>query len=258
MRAGTRATGTTTRSTDPDVPSGRHAGADARPLRNRPPARRLHAVLYVLTFLLLFSGVALFGQGIRPLEGVLGGHVAAAGRHRLAGYVLLAGGGLLLVLRPRASARFLLESIRFRRAELGWFGSYPAFLLHPSRNQPARHEGHFDPGQRLFNLLVLVSLAALSATGVLMSFPSAFVPQVFAWSLRVHLVATWALTAGVAGHVVVASGVLSAYRGTWRAMHGNGRVPRNLAERLWPGWSETEREPGTAPRSSPTAGNRRR
>lgn len=74
-----------------------------------------------------------------------------------------------------------------------------------------------------------------------MSFPRAFVPAVFAWSLGVHRAATWALAAGVAGDVVVASGILPAYRSTWRAMHGSGRVPRELAERLWPRWEEEER-----------------
>jgi formate dehydrogenase subunit gamma len=110
-------------------------------------------------------------------------------------------------------------------------------VLRPSRNAPAPHEGHFDPGQRLFNLAAGAALLALSATGLLMSFPRAFVPAVFAWSLRVHRVATWWLLAAVAGHVLVASGVLRAYRGAWRAMHGGGRVPRELAERLWPSWA---------------------
>lgn len=255
---GTRATGAaTTRKASLDRGSGPQAGADLRPLRNRPAARRLHAALYLLTFVLLFSGVALLGEGIRSLEGVLGGHVAAARRHRVLGYVLLAGAGLVLLLRPRACARFLVESVRFRRAELRWFGSYPAFLLHPSRNHPGRHEGHFDPGQRLFNLLVLVSIVALSATGVLMSFPRTFVPAVFAWSLRVHRLATWALAAGVAGHVVVASGILPAYRGTWRAMHGRGRVPRELAERLWPRWVEEQRATDAAVEAATNVQRRR-
>jgi cytochrome b subunit of formate dehydrogenase len=210
-------------------------------------------VLYLLTFLLLFSGAAVFGEGNRTLEGVLGGHVAAARWHRWLGYALLAAGGLVLLLRPRACARFVVESVRFRRSELGWFGSYPAFLFRPFRNRPARHEGHFDPGQRLFNLLVLLSLIALSSTGVLMSFPRAFVPAVFAWSLRAHRAATWALAAGVTGHVVVASGILPGYRGTWRAMHGRGRVPQELAERLWPRWEEEERGVGRSSASNPQA-----
>jgi formate dehydrogenase subunit gamma len=206
-------------------------------LRNGPVARRLHAGLYLLTLALLGSGIAVLGEGIRPLERLLGGHVASARAHRALGYALIGAAVLVALARPRAVRWFLAESVRFRRRELRWFASYPAFVLRPSRNAPAPHEGHFDPGQRLFNLAAGAALLALSATGLLMSFPRAFVPAVFAWSLRVHRVATWWLLAAVAGHVLVASGVLRAYRGAWRAMHGGGRVPRELAERLWPSWA---------------------
>ncbi|HXF71459.1 MAG TPA: cytochrome b/b6 domain-containing protein [Actinomycetota bacterium] len=223
----------------------REAGGE-RLLRNRPAARRLHAGLYVLTLALLASGVALLGEGIRPLEGLFGGHVASARAHRWLGYGLIGAAALVALARPRAAARFLADSARFRRGELAWFASYPAFLLRPSRNAPARHEGHFDPGQRVFNLAVVAALLALSVTGLLMSFPRAFVPAVFAWSLKVHLAATWALAAAVAGHVLVASGALRAYRGAWRAMHARGLVPRELAERLWPAWAERQ-----GPRDAP-------
>lgn len=224
----------------------RRAGPGERLPRNRPAARRLHAGLSLLTLGLLVSGVAVLGEGVRPLEALFGGHVASARAHRLLGYGLIAAAGLVALARPRAAGRFLIESARFRRGELRWFAAYPAFVLRPSRNAPARHEGHFDPGQRLFNLVVIAAFLVLSATGALMSVPAAFVPEVFAWSLRIHRLATWALLAAVGGHVVVASGVLRAYRGVWRAMHAGGLVPRELAERLWPGWAERERWGGRA------------
>lgn len=234
----------------------RGARPGERLLRNGPAARRLHAALYLVTLALLASGVALLGEGIRPLESVFGGHVASARAHRALGSALIAAAVLLALTRPRAVRWFLAESARFRRRELSWFAAYPTFVLRPSRNAPAPHEGHFDPGQRVFNLVVVVALLALSATGVLMSFPRAFVPAVFAWSLRIHRAATWALLAAVAGHVLVASGVLRAYRGVWRAMHAGGRVPRELAERLWPRWAERaaraeDRDAGSPPPGSP-------
>jgi len=225
---------------------GARAGAAApdteRILRNRPAARRIHAGTYLVTLVLLVSGVSLLGEGIPSLGALFGGHVAAAWSHRWVGYALIVGIGIVLLLRPAASLRFLAESSRFRMADLRWLTSYPAFLLGPARHRPAHHEGHFDPGQRLFNLLVVGSLVALSATGLLMSFPQAFVPAVFAWSLRVHRASTWALAASVGGHVLVASGVLSAYRGVHRAMHRDGRVDRRLAETLWPRWAEEQRQ----------------
>jgi cytochrome b subunit of formate dehydrogenase len=148
------------------------------------------------------------------------------------------------VARPRVAGRFLLESLRFRRSEWRWFVRHPGFLLRPGLRSPARHEGHFDPGQRALNLVVVVSFLVLSGTGVVLSFPQAFTPTAFGWSLRVHRGATWALAVAVAGHVVVASGVLPAYRGVWRAMHGDGRVDASLARRLWPRWAEEARGEG--------------
>ncbi|HEV8682158.1 MAG TPA: cytochrome b/b6 domain-containing protein [Actinomycetota bacterium] len=216
--------------------------AGKRLLRNRPAARRLHAGLYLLTGFLLLSGLAVLGDGNRALEALLGGHVATARWHRWVGFCLLGLGILVAVFRRRASSWFLAQSVRFRRQDLGWFARYPGFLLRPSRHAPAPHDGHFDPGQRAFNLVVVVSLVILAATGAVMSFPDRFIPAAFAASLRIHGAATWVLAVAVAGHLLVTSGVLRGYRGVWRAMHRDGRVTAGLAELLWPKWAREERD----------------
>jgi formate dehydrogenase subunit gamma len=156
------------------------------------------------------------------------------------GYVLIGAAGGLVAIRPVACRRFLLDSIRIRARELRWFASYVPFLLRPSRNRIGKHEGHFDPGQRLFNVVVLATLVILAVTGILMSFPQYLAAATYAWSLRLHRAATLLLAAAVVGHVAVASGILSGYRGVWRAMHADGRVHRDLAERLWPRWADDE------------------
>jgi formate dehydrogenase subunit gamma len=156
------------------------------------------------------------------------------------GFGLLGLGLLVAVLRPGTSTWFLAESVRFRAGDLRWFARYPRFLLRPSRHAPAPHEGHFDPGQRVFNVLVVTSLLVLAVTGAVMSFPQRFLPPLFAASLRIHRAATWVLGVAVAGHLVVASGVLPGYRGVWRAMHRDGRVPATLGEVLWPKWARRQ------------------
>jgi cytochrome b subunit of formate dehydrogenase len=211
-----------------------------RVLRNGPGARRFHSGVYLITGFLMFSGLSLLGEGAPGLEALLGGHVAAAHWHRWIGFALIGLALLVMAFRPRASSRFLGNSVRFRRSEIAWFTTYPRFVLRPSRHSPARHDGHFDPGQRVMNVVIVLSFVVLSATGILLSFPQAFTPTAFAWSLRVHKFATWVLIAAVAGHVLVATGVLRAYRGVWRAMHRDGRVPAPLAHRLWPAWAERE------------------
>lgn len=54
----------------------------------------------------------------------------------------------------------------------------------------------------------------------------------------VHRVATIAFTMAIAGHIVIAAGVLPGYRGAWRSMHLGGRLRLDTARRLWPGWTE--------------------
>ena len=49
--------------------------------------------------------------------------------------------------------------------------------------------------------------------------------------------------------MIVAMGILPGYRGVWRSMHLGGKLPTEVAHRLWPGWSERaeEREHGETP-----------
>src|SRR5437899_5311615 len=46
------------------------------------------------------------------------------------------------------------------------------------------------------------------------------------------------LTPVLAGHLLIALGVLPGYRGVWRSMHFSGRIPIETAWRVWPGWTE--------------------
>jgi formate dehydrogenase subunit gamma len=164
--------------------------------------------------------------------------VAAATSHRWAGYGLLIVLALIAAVWWRAGGRFAADSLRFERRDLRWLAAFPRMALTPaSRPASAPHRGHFDPGQRIFNLLLVLALLVLGATGVVMGMPERFLPSVYGLSLRIHEDATWALLVLVAGHLLLASGVLPGYRGVWRAMHFGGRVPAATARRLWPTWS---------------------
>lgn len=213
----------------------------ARPLRNGRRARWLHALVYLTTVFLAYSGIAVLAEGHPWLASVLGGHVPAATSHRWVGYGLLVVAGLVVLVWWRAAGRFLSNSFEFRRSDVSWFAGYPRMALAPRRPAPApHHAGHFDPGQRLFNMLLLLVLLVLGGTGVVLGMPERFVPAVFGWSLRVHEVTTWVLLGLVLGHLLLASGVLPGYRGVWRAMHRDGRVPAATAKRLWPHWTAAE------------------
>ena len=200
-------------------------------------ARRLHTAVYLLTLFLLATGwwllVGREGEP-SPVARLLGVPDAAL---------------LPLVLARRGVAAFMRETLRRDPGDLGWLLRWPLAIV---TGRFARHEGHFDPGQRIANVAIVGLLVALIASGiglVLVHFGPVFVVLA-----AVHRLATFAFTVVIAGHILVAAGILPGYRGAWRSMHLGGRVRIDTARRLWPGWTEREqrlkRRPGDREASS--------
>jgi hypothetical protein len=168
------------------------------------------------------------GAAVGDLEGVL-----VARRQLALGWVSIALLALGCALGRRAARTLLRDSVRFRRSDLRWFSRWPGALL---TGRFGHHDGHFDPGQRLANLVMLASLLLLVGSGAGLAIVSG--GPVFVWLNLVHRWATYVFTPLVLGHIVIASGVLPGYRGVWRAMHLGGRVHEGDARRVWPGWTD--------------------
>lgn len=198
------------------------------------PVRWFHAAVYVTVLLLLGTGwwLALGREGQpSPLARLTG--QADVPLHVWGGWALT----VVVVAGPalgaRSAATFLRESVRFRRADLTWLRGWPRGAF---TGRFARHEGDFDPGQRIANIALTVLLAALVVSGVGMARLDG--GPVFAALVHVHRWATWAATPLLAGHVLVAAGLLPGYRGVWRSMHLGGHLDARVAKRLWPAWAE--------------------
>jgi cytochrome b subunit of formate dehydrogenase len=214
--------------------------------RNNRPTRWFHTALYLVTTVLLVTGWWLrAGREGRPSP-----LAEAVGRpdvevHRQAGWALAALAAAGVTLGARAAWTFVRETLRVDRGDGRWLRRWP---VGAATGRFARHRGHFDPGQRIANLVFAGSLGTLVASGVALTTLSG--GPTFATLVRVHRAATYVLTVAVVGHVVVASGVLPGYRGAWRAMHLRGRVPAATVRRLWPSSVEGPRpEPPEAPDS---------
>jgi formate dehydrogenase subunit gamma len=123
--------------------------------------------------------------------------------------------------------------MRFDHGDARWFRAWPKALV---TGRFPRHEGRFDPGQRIANLVLVVLLGALVVSGVWLA--RLHGGPTFAVLVRVHRWSTYAITPVILGHVLIASGVLPGYRGVWRSMHLGGHLRIEVARRLWPAWSE--------------------
>jgi cytochrome b subunit of formate dehydrogenase len=222
------------------IPAGTTAvDTTTRLQRNSRRARLLHTTVYLLTLALLFTGWWLFagGEG-RPSP------LARFLRAPDTQVHVWFGWGLALLVLPlvvwwREAISFVRETVRFDHGDGGWWLRWPAAIL---TGRFARHEGHFDPGQRVANVIMVGGLLVLTSTGVGMNMLHG--GPLFAWLSTLHRWTTFVITPVLAGHVLVAIGILPGYRGTWRAMHFGGRVSEDTALRLWPAWAERSDDPG--------------
>jgi cytochrome b subunit of formate dehydrogenase len=200
-------------------------------------ARRYHTAIYVVTLALLATGWWLLagreGQP-SPIAQLTG--VPDATIHTWLGWAILLIALLPLPFALRGVIRFVRETFRYDRGDLRWLRHLPAAIV---TGRFPRHEGHFDPGQRLANIAIVGLLIALVVSGVGMVV--VHVGPVFAVLATIHRLATIAFTIVIVGHIVVATGILPGYRGVWRSMHLGGRLKVDTARRLWPGWTDRNR-----------------
>jgi formate dehydrogenase subunit gamma len=210
--------------------------------------RWLHAGIYLTVLPLLATGwwFVLGGYDRRSplalLTGLPDGQI-----HEWSGYAMVLVVAVWAARGARGLAAFTRETFRFRPGDGRWLSSWPRAVW---TGRFRHHDGHFDPGQRLANVVMVATLAALvlSGLGVLL-LPAGRLSLVL---FDVHRWSAFLVTPVILGHILIGAGVLPGYRGVWRSMHLGGRLPADVAERVWPGWlagtRRNPRNPGTAHR----------
>jgi cytochrome b subunit of formate dehydrogenase len=202
-------------------------------------ARWLHAAVYLPTIALLATGLWLLGgQEGHPsiLSRVTG--VADTRLHIWLGWALTAVVALGVVAGVRAIPTFLRETVRHDRGDGRWFIRWPKAVF---TGRFARHDGKWDPGQRIANVVIVVGLLVLIVTGIGLAMLHG--GHVFAMFAKVHKWTAIVITPVLLGHIVIAAGVLPGYKGVWRSMHLGGRLRKETADRLWPAWHEESASP---------------
>jgi cytochrome b subunit of formate dehydrogenase len=197
-------------------------------------ARVLHTGVYLTTTALLVTGWWLLAGGEghpSPLARLFGRPDTRV--HVWFGWALTTTLAVGVVIGFRGVITFVRETFRVDHGDGRWFLRWPAGAL---TGRFARHEGHFDPGQRVANVILVGGLLVLTGTGIAMT--TLHGGPVFARLAQIHRWTTIVLTPVIVGHTLIAVGVLPGYRGVWRAMHAGGRVPLATARRVWPAWTE--------------------
>lgn len=197
-------------------------------------ARWLHAAVYATVLVLLGTGwwLATGHEGDpSPLSRVTGRPDTRL--HTWTGWALVVVLVVGLLVGVRGARTFVAESVRFRRGDAAWLRAWPRATF---TGRFPRHDGHFDPGQRVANVVLVLLLTLLVGSGIALT--TLHGGPAFVVLVRVHRWSTWAVTPVLLGHVLIASGVLPGYHGVWRSMHLGGHLDTDVARRLWPGWLE--------------------
>jgi cytochrome b subunit of formate dehydrogenase len=209
--------------------------------RHGPRARWFHAAVYLVTIPTIATGLWILtgGEGrpspLAKLTGIGDTQLHVWLGRALAGLLVM-----LVLFGHRSILPFARETFRRDRGDARWWRRLPAAAF---TGRFGRHEGEFDPGQRLANVVIVGGLLVLTATGIGLTMLHG--GAMFAWMAKIHRWTALVVTAAIAGHVLVAAGLLPGYRGVWRSMHLGGRVSLRTARRLWPGWTDRA-EPRTA------------
>jgi cytochrome b subunit of formate dehydrogenase len=199
--------------------------------------RWFHAGVYLTVLVTLATGWWFLIDGYRhesPLARLTG--LPDATVHEYAGYGL----GLVMLIWLAHGARglrsFVRETLRYRPGDGRWLAGLARAVV---TGRFGDHDGHFDPGQRLANVAMLLTLATLLLSGLVM------ILLPFHQLFSVHHWAALLATPVIVGHIIVAAGLLPGYRGVWRSMHLGGRLPVEVARRIWPVWLDTHLRPDT-------------
>ena len=207
---------------------------DVRLERHGRRARWFHAATYLVTIPTILTGLWILtgGEGHpSPLARITG--IGDTELHVWLGRALAVLVLALFLGGPRAIVPFVRETLRHDGGDGRWWVRLPAAVV---TGRFARHEGTFDPGQRLANVAIVGGLLVLTGTGLGLTIVhggSSFVAMA-----TIHRWSALVVTAAIAVHVFVAAGILPGYRGVWRSMHLGGKLPAEVARRLWPGWFE--------------------
>ena len=191
--------------------------------------RWFHAAVYLVVLPLLLTGWRLLGGD----EGRPSPLARIAGMSDARLHVWLGRAFALLILVPIVTGRkgiatFMRESLRRDPGDRRWWARWPSGAL---RGRFARHEGDFDPGQRIANLVIVGGLIVLTLTGIGLTVLHG--GPTFSWLARIHRWTFYVVTVAIIGHVAVALGVLPGYRRVAcdapRRTHGPGDGASALA-----------------------------
>ena len=189
----------------------------------------LHWVHSASFVVLIVTGGVLFLPGLGPVGGAAIGIV-----HRIAVVIFVAVPVLHALYEPRTALGFVKDALAWTKEDLKWFMAAPGYYFGgPEEKMPA--QDRVNAGQKLWELVILVTGAVFLATGTILWFFrwSVTIP-VYQWTLFVHGIAFVIVLVMFLVHLYLAV-LHPRFRESLRSML-DGRVSPSYAKRHHRRW----------------------
>jgi len=141
---------------------------------------------YVAASMVLFiTGIFLFVPG----WGVVAQDSITRVIHKVAAVIFVAAPVVYFVTKPRMAIYVTKEVLTWGKEDLAWLRAAPDYYFGgPEENMPP--QGYTNPGQKMWQIIVLVSFPVFVVTGFIMWMLKCVVtPTVFQWCLVIHGIA---------------------------------------------------------------------
>jgi formate dehydrogenase subunit gamma len=203
-------------------------------LRYRLGSRVFHWLHSLAFVVLLLTGLARF---LHPDPA--GGFYTVSLIHRAAAGLFVGLPLLYYFIRPKQVGDFIKGLWQWNRSDIQWLkAAAPYYFGGPEGRMPP--QGEIDPGQRAWELVIVVSGVIFVLTGVpLWFFKYAMPLAVYQWALSVHAMAFIAVFGFFLLHIYL--GVFHPrFKESLRSML-DGRISPGYAKKHYPKWYEKEK-----------------
>lgn len=131
---------------------------------------------------LLVTGAILFLPGL--------GAPAAGGitrsLHRIAAVVFIAAPVIYSIINPKMALRFIKETLTWGKVDIEWLQAAPDYYFGGDESKMIP-QGHVNTGQKMWELITLITGILFVVTGLLMWFlKDTLSPGVFQWMVIIH------------------------------------------------------------------------
>jgi len=134
--------------------------------------------------LLILTGAVMFVPG----TGTSGGFSIEVA-HRAGAAIFVAGPVIYIILYPRAGWSFVRETFDWGKEDLVWFRAAPDYYFGGTEDRMPP-QGHINTGQRMWQLVIIMTGIVFLVTGGMMLFARSSLPlATYQWTLFAHAIA---------------------------------------------------------------------